>query len=351
MNAERLLLIAVVQIALTVGPAIVHGADGPKDDRRDFWVNGVATDDDLKQFEEQPAADTRELGLSESHVTDTGLRYLRAMKKLEIINLSDTAVSDAGLKELFETQSHPAMAELWIRNTKVTDNGLKYVGRSKSLRLVEVGGTAISDAGLEHLAGSGLHKLYLETNDRITDAGMASVGKINSLCLLGLDSKRITDEGCTHLRGLKHIEQLFLCSDKFTNAAMQAVGGLTPEILEIGGRNVNDDGLKFLKGNKKLARLFLARNTISGRGLDDLAALPKLIDLRLSDFTDEGLEHVGRLEHIEQLTFVRPKFTAAGLAHLKKLKLTFLGLDRTAAGYEEMLKKAFPKCNVHVWTD
>ena len=61
---------------------------------------------------------------------------------------------------------------LRLRNTEVTDTGLKHLKGLKNLEKLELDNTQVTDAGLEHLKGvRDLEKLYLD-NTQVTDAGV-----------------------------------------------------------------------------------------------------------------------------------------------------------------------------------
>src|SRR5262249_44844721 len=69
--------------------------------------------------------------LSNTAVTDAGLKELKELKNLVFLSLSDTGVTDAGLKELKELKSLEALV---LNDTLVTDAGLKELKELKSLQ-------------------------------------------------------------------------------------------------------------------------------------------------------------------------------------------------------------------------
>ena len=84
----------------------------------------------------------------------------------------DVAVSDTGLKQLGGLQR---LEYLDLMGTKVTDDGLEYLvglGRLRFLRLVD---TPITDAGLKHLmAMSDLRELEIQ-DTTVTEQGAAEL--------------------------------------------------------------------------------------------------------------------------------------------------------------------------------
>src|SRR5262245_37392912 len=69
-----------------------------------------------------PGKPVVDVDLDTTKVTDAGLRELKELKSLQLLNLSGTKVTDAGLKELKELKS---LRSLYLRHTKVTDAGVK----------------------------------------------------------------------------------------------------------------------------------------------------------------------------------------------------------------------------------
>lgn len=74
------------------------------------------------------------LDLAKTRVTDTGMRYLRHLKKLRGLSRSDTQVTDAGLQELKEM---PQLEHLYLKGAAVTDAGVADLQRAlPKLRIV-----------------------------------------------------------------------------------------------------------------------------------------------------------------------------------------------------------------------
>ena len=76
-----------------------------------------------------------------------------------------------------------------------TDETLAPVGRLGHLESLELSGTAITDAGLAHLKGlTGLRRLTIDRT-LVSDAGLAHLEGMASLTSLNISGGRITDEG------------------------------------------------------------------------------------------------------------------------------------------------------------
>jgi len=138
-------------------------------------------------------------------------------------------------------------------NTDVELKALKdltWFSRVTSLELV---GTNVTDAGLEHLKGStGLKSLNLaDTN--VTDAGLEHLKGLTGLTQLDVTSPKITDSGVKALNGLTELKRLCLGGEKITDAGMKHLRGLTGlKILVLSGTSVTESGLKELRARTGL---------------------------------------------------------------------------------------------------
>ena len=152
-----------------------------------------------------------ELGLSNDQVSDRRLPCLARLKRLRFLDLSNTRITDAGLKQL---EVLPRLCSLGLRDTPVSDDGLKQLKRLKQLRGLDLSNTRITDAGLKQLEVlRGLVSLNLR-HTPVTDAGLVHLECLNELEELDISSTRVTDAGLDHLRYLPKLRILFLEMDE-----------------------------------------------------------------------------------------------------------------------------------------
>ena len=91
------------------------------------------------------------LELSATAISDAGLKHLAGLKNLTYLGLIGTKITDAGLKELVGLQN---LEGIRFGNTAVTDAGLKDLAKLKNLKIVGLLGTKVTDAGLKEFARS-----------------------------------------------------------------------------------------------------------------------------------------------------------------------------------------------------
>ncbi|MCI0459201.1 MAG: hypothetical protein L0Z62_19770 [Gemmataceae bacterium] len=337
----------------------------------------MLTDSGLAHLKRLTSLKTLDLSNADS-VTDSGLARLKGLTKLEVLKLN-RRVTSAGLAHL---KGLTNLTVLELPGADVTDEGMMHLAGMTKLAELNVMNSQISDAGLAHLKGRvGMKRLLLGHNGRITGPGLAHLKGMTGLTLLILDGTQLTDEALAHLKGLTKLEVLSLGSPKLTDSGLEHVGSLTglknlqmgvlPNVkghglkhlkplkqvreLRLGATGLTDEGMEGLKeltqlealalpdqvtdaGFVHLAKLVSLREIylgqlkgLTGRGLQHLAKLGRLTNLRLTDtgVNDAGLEHLKGATHLKWL-FLPPAITDAGLAHLKGLSgLESLGLSRT----------------------
>jgi len=91
-----------------------------------------------------------------------------------------------------------------------------------SLRQLDISDTAVTDKGVQKLA-----RLYylkaLYASPRLTDAGMKHVGRLTRLEDLDLTGSRITNNGLAPLRKLRHLKELALSGTMVGDAGIKHI--------------------------------------------------------------------------------------------------------------------------------
>jgi hypothetical protein len=98
----------------------------------------------LKDFDYAALRDRPEvvvLQMANEDVDDHTLENLQGMKRLRKLDISSANVTDAGLRVLADL---PALEEIYLARTKITDEGFKkYLGPKESLLKLDLTGTAV----------------------------------------------------------------------------------------------------------------------------------------------------------------------------------------------------------------
>jgi Leucine-rich repeat (LRR) protein len=108
------------------------------------------------------------LYLSQSSISDAGLKHLRGLTELRSLSLSGARISDTGLAHL---KGVTELSQLDLGSTQVTDRGLAHLKGLTKLSGLDLHGTQVTDAGLTHLKGlTSLRQISLG-GTLVTDAG------------------------------------------------------------------------------------------------------------------------------------------------------------------------------------
>ena len=254
-----------------------------------------------------------------SAVTDSGLGVLAGHPKLRRVNLSGTRVTSNGLRLLSN-----AKKELDVQADAVSIAGLDHLNEfGVKVRLnadqqpvsVAMSGVTVGDEHLEAIGKLESLKVLDLRETGITDDGLKSLNNLTNLERLNLVGTPVSDEGLAALVPLSGLKTLLLSSTSVTDEGLEHVAKLTNlERLNLIGTTITDEGLKHIARLEHLTSLSLGGRGITDKGLETLAGLKHLerLDLAGSRITNEGLKHVGKLVELEELNLVEdPTYLAS----------------------------------------
>jgi len=157
-----------------------------------------------------------------------------------------------------------------LGQTEAMDATLRYFGRFRELKSLQLDGSRVTDAGLAHL--STLKKLeslsLAKTN--IGDRGLSCLQGLDRLKELSLAGTRASAAGLSQLRGISSLEKLDLCATGASDEALMEVARFhSLRQLNIRGGRFGDAGLKELRRLSRLKHVDLgsanvSRETVSG---------------------------------------------------------------------------------------
>jgi hypothetical protein len=185
----------------------------------------------------------RDLDLSNSRVTSRSLAQVFQFNRLERLNLSGTAVSNDGMNQLralplveltlgprisdagLLAALSPAMAQLDLSQTRVSDDGLIILSKLPRLHTLFLG-PQTSDSGLRYVAAAHTIQRLDLTGTRITDAGVHLLSPLVNLEELALSQTEVHDTAIEALRPLKKLRFLEISNTRITEAGLQRLAGI-----------------------------------------------------------------------------------------------------------------------------
>jgi sugar lactone lactonase YvrE len=251
------------------------------------------TDEWLKKWLDGQDRITR-LELSGTAVTSAGLVHLKHLKSLEVLNVCLTAVSDDGFEHLAGLTK---MKRMVVCSSKITGAGFKHLGGMKEIESINLHSSPASDAGLE------------------------AIGNLTNLRRLEIVHTNVTDAGLKHLAGLTNLRQLHVASHDATEGALPFLAKLTElEQLDVYEKAASNATCAQIAKLPKLRLLMLITGTFDDDGVKALAGLTALEELTLNSarVTDASIDSITKLTRLRELNIAGTRITPDGRAKLAK---------------------------------
>ena len=262
-------------------------------------VGGVVTHD--------PRGSVIAVDLRGSWIGDSGLASLANIATLRRLDLSETRITDHGLRML---RSAPAISDLNLRYAElITDQGVSALKTWKHLTRLNLEGTKITEGALQQLAD------------------------LTSLVSLDIGSAQVTDAGIEALTSLPNLRDLKLGGNKLTDAGLQPLRQMPGLVsLDLGGTQRQDSGawsVSFTQpgldatATLKSLRLLRLNNTlITARGLETLKTIPlELLDLHDCPRIDrEAIPIVAGMRSLRLVDLTGTNTSAADIEKLRRMR-------------------------------
>ena len=271
---------------------------------------------------------------------DTGMRIVSGFSGLERFSAHYMSrITDEGVGHL---KKMPRLKMLDLKSAKLTDTSLKMLGQMPQLEYLDLP-YGFTDEGMAELAGlKNLKFLWICTASVsvLGDRSMQVIGQLTQLEQLHIGGTNITDEGVQHLRHLRQLQELGLSFVNTTDQSLPVIGELSElENVSLSSRNsYSTDGLNGL--NRLTALKYLScRGTRKGRsalnlsGLNNLEYLFLIMDGEYDKETREPIYHsllsdedtacLKSLDRLNFLCFGGTEISDAGfktIANMKGLK-------------------------------
>ncbi|HSW01130.1 MAG TPA: hypothetical protein VLI39_13220 [Sedimentisphaerales bacterium] len=300
------------------------------------------------------------LSLSGTGITDAGLECLRPLRSLKALELTQFSLGTRGLAVMKDL---PALEHLELC-VGVTDAGLKEVAQASNLRWLNLVHGQFWGPGLAELAKlprlerlcivsvlSDRHMQCLEglghlkglalwyVGDALTDASLASIARMESLeeLYIVMSSPKFTPAGIAHLKNLKHLKTVDFgvytwggqSGVQYGDEVARQLAGI-PSLESIQGVfYLSSEGVKILSGLRNLKCLDIGlRGAWTGyqgpSGLSCLTGLKSLETLRINrsdiPLSDDDLVALESLSGLRELSILCPAVSDRGLASIGKLR-------------------------------
>lgn len=207
--------------------------------------------------------DVRSVQLTIHRLKDVNFKKMKQIPRLERLRLVSESV---GMVKYLDELPH--LESLDLTKIPVADHDLEWLSSLSNLKELHLEGTRLGDRQLVNL---------------ITDKGLEHLAPLKNLKVLKISANRVSTLGVPHLQPLEALEELDL--------GLTSVGyggdvdlGKKPALVKLRLNKASDATLKKIAEYQNLEFLEFKGDRTTEAGLIELAALPKLKDLRISDY-------------------------------------------------------------------
>ena len=328
------------------------------------------------------------LYLARTQIDDRAIDAIKRHDKLRVLDVEDTALTDAGLAKLVGLELHA----LNVAGTRITDAGGAVLGKFPKLAILDAGGTKIGAKTIDAISKLALTELFIDhtfvgkeiaklapfapgivrfdasmlATYKPTDADVEWLAKAPNLIEVGLSNAKVHDKLVLAIAAKPNLKELKLASTEITaTGAIPVISKLTRlEEVDLANLPVDDtagaallampnmrvlrlDGTKItdavMQGSRpgpaivpsqRLIELYVSKTKVTDAGLAILDATPKLEALGLGDLgvTDVTLARIVKLRALHTLVLSKAGASPRSLASLGVLTdLGRLYLDDTRA--------------------
>lgn len=252
-----------------------------------------------------------------------------------------------------ELKENPKADKVSYSGMSLTKRCFKYIRKMRYLDNVDLSDATFENEWLEELTGLKLVKLTI-SGTNLDDEAMKHIGKITTLERLLISQTQVTDAGIKEILPLQRLQQINLRETKITDASMETLTRF-PQLwlLDISGTKVTAKGIQSLPEMKKLIELYIADAPLNVSQLRPIKALKKLNFLQLDNCAIGDAEFKELCSYnIWKLQLFTNKITAAGIKNYISAKKTTVFKFTNDTNIPESviaeLRKARPEAEIEV---
>jgi len=277
------------------------------------------TDADLQIWHGSP--ELTRLILHEPGLHGAGLAGLSHSRNLELLSLARTGIDDAGTTPIGDARSLTGLDLSGCLG--ITGKKLGFLRGMTVLSRVDLSNSGITDAGLKTLSeGSpSLSELNLRGCRNVTDAGLEWIARLPQLAILDLSQTNVTGTGLHFLKGHPRLGNLFLADTKLDDAAIPSFVEIPAlKSLDVSRTRIDGARLPPLAACKKLGSLSLAGCNVRDADIEAIARIPELESLNCSNckaLTDRAMRSFVGTKWLSGFEFTGTGITEKGSAWLR----------------------------------
>lgn len=243
----------------------------------------------LNEVERQIAKELREnpkatkVNYSGMSLTKRCFKYIRKMRDLDTIDLSDATFENEWVEELVGLP----LVKLIISGTNLNDEALKHIGKITTLERLIISQTACTDAGIKELVALRNLQLLNLRETKVTDETMETLTKFPSLWLLDISSTKITAKGIQKLPELTNLIEIYIAETPLSVSQLRPINKALKKLhfLQLDNCSIGDAEFKELC-SYNIWKLQLFTNKITATGLKNMYSAKKTTVFKFTNDTN-----------------------------------------------------------------
>jgi Leucine-rich repeat (LRR) protein len=168
-----------------------------------------------------------------TQVTDEGHYNLERLKELEKLDISSNqTIKGGGFVHCRNAKGLGNLRELIANNTQFGQDGMGGIQHLKSLEVLELGKTGLTNIGMGAFRKcTGIKRLLIGQNAGITDVGMAELAVLKDLEFLELfNLTNVTNIGLSYVKKAKQLQYVNVTGTRINEEGMRALKKLIPNV-------------------------------------------------------------------------------------------------------------------------
>jgi internalin A len=258
-------------------------------------------------------------------VGDADLRHLNELPELSYLDLSLTHITDQGMSEI---RNLPGVTELNLYFAEyVTDEGIAAIKDWKKLRILNLHGTKVSDTALEHIAGISTLESLNVGSTLMTDVGLERLTTLPNLKELTMGGNELGDAGLQALRQMPGLTYLDLSGRQGTDKNVWTIAmsetGLAAVLTLKNLRELRFACVSIGVGIEGTKLGEVSMLTVTPKWLEEMKALPKLEKLKLQGcnrIDDQAVQTLIAMPNLHEVDLQGTSVTEQGAAKFRAAK-------------------------------
>lgn len=261
-----------------------------------------------------------ELLLDRKKLQDEHCEILAGCRSLKVLAIPHTQVSDVGLAALAPVTT---LDRLHLAGCNAIDgSAFEKLHTLQTLQTLDLNQTGTTDSALKHIARFPILRSLSLSDTKVTDAGLQEIAPLTKLMTLTLDGTAVTDEGVGRLDRMTELRTLSLSRTTVSDVSIRVISNMQLVYLHLSDTRVTGASMPLLSACPNLNQVDLNGLPIEDSQLAILSQLPNLFRLNMdrSKVTDTGIQSFSKTPRLVYLSVKQTGVTVDGANRLKQQK-------------------------------